>query len=493
MEPIGNITNYFPFIDEQSLEILTTIMNESKDYGDFLLRLCERVCSEDAPRDARYLFLRMSMFVWEVQLVRRFAETQSVSDLERPLVFLMKGYQGEKIEWQEMQEALKTALETVEDDWLLYDLLLTYSNFRGAVYPKERDLSISQIESINEHLFSSPELRFLVPTILRWQFFFRDEGNPEEAETRLKRGLQIAKEVDDRVETVNILNSLANLTKFRDCEKATDLCIAAQEIAESTGFRWGVGNAHHNLGHIASLRGEYEKSIMHHTRDLEIIKSMDGTDDIISNVISFVNSMASNGEQALEWSTRVVEHSDRVKTREGLIQAFYAWALITCGRLIEVEEILEDSRVQLMRSGKEKYLGIYYMVQGIAERANEDYDSAAFSMESALEIFERVKHPLWINHGLLVRAELEVDCFKADPSGSGLEYSGPWLEALVDRMNSNDYPGYAAQTQLLVARLRFMQGREEEATRIIREVKRISEEQGMPYLMKKALLVLEKT
>ncbi|MFX1369596.1 MAG: hypothetical protein ACFFAY_13445, partial [Promethearchaeota archaeon] len=146
-----------------------------------------------------------------------------------------------------------------------------------------------------------------------------------------------------------------------------------------------------------------------------------------------------------------------------------------------------------MKRGLERYLGIYYMVQGIAERAAGDYDSAAFSLESALDIFERFKHPLWINHGLLVRAELEVDCYTVNPSSAGLEYSGPWLEALVDRMNSNDYPGYSAQTQLLIARLRFMQGREEEATRIIREVKRISEEHGMPYLMKKALIVLEET
>ncbi len=493
MEPIGNITNYFPFIDTQSREILTTIMNESKDYGDFLLRLCERVCSEDAPRDARYLFLRLSMFVWEVQLVRKFAETRNVSDLERPLVLLMKGILGEKIEWQEMQKALKTAIETVEDDWLMYDLILAFVNFKGDVYPKERDLSISQTDSINEHLFSTPEFKFLLPTILRWQLFLKEEGNPEEAERQLSQALQVSREVDDRVETFNILMSLANLAKYWDCGKATNLCIASKEIAESTGFRWGIGFANHNMGHIASLRGEYEKAIKHQMEYIAISKSMGRPDYVIHNIISFLNSMASNGDEALKWSTLAVEHSDKIKTREGLVQAFFAWGLINCGRLDEVEEYLEDSREYIMRRGLERYLGIYYMVQGIAERAAGDYDSAAFSLESALDIFERFKHPLWINHGLLVRAELEVDCFNADLSGSGLEYSGPWLEALVDRMNSNDYPGYSAQTQLLIARLRFMQGREEEATRIIRDVKRISEEQGMPYLMRKALLVLEET
>ena len=49
MKPMGTITKYYPFIDEESRSILDSLMEESSSYNDFVLRLSEVVLENEVP------------------------------------------------------------------------------------------------------------------------------------------------------------------------------------------------------------------------------------------------------------------------------------------------------------------------------------------------------------------------------------------------------------------------------------------------------------
>ena len=47
MEPLGSITVYFPFIDEETKNVLESIMEEAYNYYDFVKILTQRILETD--------------------------------------------------------------------------------------------------------------------------------------------------------------------------------------------------------------------------------------------------------------------------------------------------------------------------------------------------------------------------------------------------------------------------------------------------------------
>jgi hypothetical protein len=53
MKPMGTITKYYPFIDEETKSILNSLMEESSSYFDFVQRLCDVVLENENHCDCR--------------------------------------------------------------------------------------------------------------------------------------------------------------------------------------------------------------------------------------------------------------------------------------------------------------------------------------------------------------------------------------------------------------------------------------------------------
>ena len=47
MKPMGTITKYYPFVDEETKSILGTLMDGSSSYYDFVQQLCEVVLEDE--------------------------------------------------------------------------------------------------------------------------------------------------------------------------------------------------------------------------------------------------------------------------------------------------------------------------------------------------------------------------------------------------------------------------------------------------------------
>ena len=55
MKPIGTITNYFSFLEEETKDVLSSIMDAATNYYDFVLRLGEKVYNEEVSSEVAYI------------------------------------------------------------------------------------------------------------------------------------------------------------------------------------------------------------------------------------------------------------------------------------------------------------------------------------------------------------------------------------------------------------------------------------------------------
>jgi hypothetical protein len=70
MKPIGTITCYFPFIDEDTKNVLESTMLEASDYYDFVHRLCDLVLNTDSPIMVVYFAIHHSILAFFLSVPR---------------------------------------------------------------------------------------------------------------------------------------------------------------------------------------------------------------------------------------------------------------------------------------------------------------------------------------------------------------------------------------------------------------------------------------
>ena len=74
MEPIGTITQYFPFIDEETKSILERVMTEAEDYYNFVQKLCDLVLNNDSPVMVVFFAIRHATMAFEFKIIDNIRE-----------------------------------------------------------------------------------------------------------------------------------------------------------------------------------------------------------------------------------------------------------------------------------------------------------------------------------------------------------------------------------------------------------------------------------
>ena len=93
MEPIGTITQYFPFIDEDTKKVLESIMTKASDYNDFVHRLGDLVLKNECPVMVVYLAIHFSMIGMDYKLVDMIREKYGHHQILGPNLFYSSVYQ----------------------------------------------------------------------------------------------------------------------------------------------------------------------------------------------------------------------------------------------------------------------------------------------------------------------------------------------------------------------------------------------------------------
>jgi len=91
---------------------------------------------------------------------------------------------------------------------------------------------------------------------------------------------------------------------------------------------------------------------------------------------------------------------------------------------------------------------------------------------------------------LLRLADVEVETFPYDRGHVNSNFSGPWMKKVITYAEKRDLPGIAAQATLLQSKFLFKKGQVAQSRKLLKQVLKISEKSGMPYLKEMAEIML---
>ena len=472
----------FPHVDEDTKTTLQSIMEEAENITDFTERLCDKVCSEPSSPLLEYFAVYFPFRIDYYVLVDRLETAGKVSDLSEPLLLFTRARKGLKISWDEMKSSLEKALIVAPNDWIATHLYLTWRISVEWLF-SESDVDIRPIETITSSVNENKDLKFFKSFLLEIESYaFLRENKRKNALILLRQALAIARKFDDQIMVAVFLGRLARHIKHTDVKQAIDLLISSRELSEDLGFRYGIGFVQHELGHIMGFRGELDAAIEHQFEYNTIRESLGLSTTFVNSIIASYYNQIGNGEKALELAKTTLTLADSAARNLPFTRAQIAWALINLGRLDEAKVELAVCKELASKSGESGYMVWYNMVEGILDKAESNFDNAVTNFKEVLKYFEENPVPVNMNICLLNLTEIEIEMHTDESLNAKNDSSGPWMQKLEEHVKKNDFPGVAAQSKILKAKLRHRQGQYDEVRKILKEVQEIAQAPSMKYL-----------
>ncbi|MFW9962969.1 MAG: hypothetical protein ACFFCX_05385, partial [Candidatus Sifarchaeia archaeon] len=202
----------------------------------------------------------------------------------------------------------------------------------------------------------------------------------------------------------------------------------------------------------------------------------------VDSVIAFYYNMSGDGNRALDRVKKAISPENAPNRQLAYTRAQQAWALITLGRYNEAKEVIDLCHKLALKSGDVSNVNWYYMVEGLLDKAEKRLENAQMNFQKVLNYVESNPIPLFQNICLLNLAEMEVDMLKEISLHEKRDLSGNWMEKLEEHVQENDFPGIAAQSMILKAKLRYRQGKYDDAKKILKEVQKTAKTPSMRYL-----------
>ena len=485
MKPIGTITSCFPYIDGETKSILQSVMEEAKDYNDFAERLVEKALSEELPELAIYFTYFHVYILDKYDFLHQLRNKGIKSDLTIFFGLLSAARAGEKVEWNEYQKALFSALKSVENDWMACHLYITWRIMIEAFgYPEvstdNETMNILEDKILNDDRYGY----FLVALYSIKSIQLDREGNTAECISYCDKAIKEAKKYDDKEALTSLLLRKANKIKHFNIHEALSILEIAKKLADELGYISAKGAYHHVLGHIAMARGEFEKSTAYQEQYLASREKTGLPVGFLKCVMASIYNQKGDGKTALEL---VLEgQDDFVLTEVVYSHVQETWAHILLDQLDEASESLDKARELSLKYGEETDVGFIHVLEGMLAKRNGDLASASYSFNQAFGIFKKSNSTAYINFTLVELVDTEIELISNKKDIPSLDNSGPWMRELQQHVAERDLPGTEAHAKLLLAKFRFKQGRVTESQSLADEVLDIAETTGMTYLKKKA-------
>ena len=482
MEPLGTITMCYPYVDERTKNTLELVMNKAKNYSDFTEKLCDKIISEPSSPVLEYLAISFAYWVENFNLIDRLEAAGKVSDLARPLLLHVKVERGTNISWNEVRASLVTALDKSPNDWISSHLYLTW-RMSTQYFFSEADVEIWPLDAIAAAVKNKSELSYFESFLLWIEAITLERDNDrKEAIARLREALVIARKFDDRVYAACILGLLAGLVKHVDLKQAINILITTRELSEELGYLAQIGFIQNSMGHIMGMRGEFDAAIEYQCEHKRYRDSLGHPTHMTNSVIAFYYNMTGNGKRALDTSKKAISPDDAPHRLLAYARAQQAWALINLERYEEAKEVIDICHKLALKSGDIVLLTWYYIVEGLLDKAENRFEDAAINFQKVLDYMENNPTPLIENICLLYLTEIEIDTLADTSLHEDQETSGEWMKKLENHVQENDFPGIAAQSMILKAKLRYRQRKHDDVQKILKGVQDIARTPSMKYL-----------
>ncbi|MHA1963506.1 MAG: hypothetical protein ACXACG_04850 [Candidatus Thorarchaeota archaeon] len=478
MKPIGTITCYFPFIDEDTKNVLESTMLEASDYYDFVHRLCDLVLNTDSPIMVVYFAIHHSILALDYKLIDMIREKYGDHQILGPNLFFSSAYQGTIEDIKKVHELADSILATEPEDWI--SLEMNFIKFEADMrnYPTIM-YETSTIDRIRELIDREPNFGFY-EVILDDYLSIRAhaDGDFPGRIRCINRGLRIAEKFDDRLRKAHLLIRKATITKDHDREESRTLLEQAYQIVDSSlGIPANFAEIIDRMSELDAIRGEFDSAIR---RCLQVVTIRERAGLDTGNASLFLSTLynvTGEPESGFEWGCMA---ENQFKSRPQFINRAILnqiWSLILLNRLTEAQVLIDTSRESILKSGDERQLAWLHFVTGIMELEQGDLSLASSSIEQALRIYEQQG---WAYHIQLLflhhLAKIEVY------SCNGKEVVSPSLAILEDKALSDDLPGILGQVLLLKADISIMNDDEARLREIIPQLRSLSEKESLLFL-----------
>ena len=477
MEPLGSITMYLPFVDEKTREVVTTIMNQSYNYADFVRCICKKVINEDSEQMLVYLAYRYANNLWDKDLVKRILEKYNQ---RYPLIpSWNQDHFDESVDAASFMEEI---LSNNPEPWIayhMYELLAKWAR----TYTMGSIVEEISLKNMKQLLDSYEELAPLEPYLLWKQAeIFRSNGRSEDAVTMLEHAVELLTKYDDQAYLEKVYSRIAYCLRYQNPLKALNRLEMTKKLREKLGI---VPVEYYNSlnikGIVHSSIGEYDAAADSCLKAMELTE-VRGTNIGIrflpANLASIYNKMGKHSE-ALEYAKMALE-LESFATEEGSYWSYAHYqmtmSLTGLGRLDEALEHLRIAWELTLKSGNDHLVSLYHLALGFIERVDGNLVSAMQSFENALRLDK--DNP----RALVELTRIEVDLFTSTERNYTDDTSGPWMKRLDERVSTGYMPGFLGLAHLLKAELRRKQGRHEEKNELLQRVRELADDPKTGFL-----------
>ena len=480
MEPLGTITKYYPFIDEELQSTLDSLMKESSSYFDFVNRLEKMVLEKESSDNMVYIAAAQCWYASDLILSNPILEKYNSLAIIKPWRYYWGTHESYKFEkCQVILQSLDSALDSSTDDWIAAELLLAHA-YNLAARPEGADL-LSRANAILDRqpdLFCFKPLAYIAEGMLNHAF-----GKVADVVAYCRKASELANANGDTVYEFFATLLLGNSNKNKSPQESIDVLEQAYQIAQNLGAPVFIGETLAGVGLVYEILGEYDLAI---PSQLECINEV-GTagSEIIFAILSRLYAVLGQGLQSLEWADRCLEDKE---LHLGYLRK--ARALIVLDRLDEAEALLEIAGRKVLQAGYESYLARYHFVSGLLDMARGEYVNAMGTLEQAYEILYPLDRLVFMNEILIALATVELALFKQSKRSDEV-ISGRWLSNLENHSRSYDLPGITMQAALLRSEVFKSQGQLQDAYETLQRALKLSESPGVKTLRKKLSTKIE--
>ena len=483
LKPIGTITKYYPFLEQETIDTIEDVMKVSTNYRDFVVRLVDMVCDKEVP---------IELFRFSVihALTIGGGYDDEIWDLIVPKCIddiVMKPWNawfGSQFTVNEWREAMKTSISSNPSKWLLLHVY-----YIGAWISGPRSEFNRYIKKASQLLQDNPELRCFEPGFhLLNVWYYTREGNFEALHDAANTIINIAKDYDDTRSIVSGLSSLAKVYWNTNPQKALAIFEEAVSLAEELGDVNCLEDITGQMGWIYMILGEYDLAlkffIWGFDKSARTIRATSGRGGAVAWKMSTIYCEMDMPDQALEWITWYDGGGEGDPHRYVYLQK--ALTLTLLHRFIEGQDFLNKAHELIMKRGFDSDLAQHQFVNGVLELYMGNPHAALHIISNALQEFERLNDQASINRCLLTLTKIEMKiAIKSREKNS--ETSGSWMDKLGTHARDRNYSGIRMQHALLKAEYQKLQGDHEAARLTLEDALTYSDSIGVKTLRKRIL------
>jgi tetratricopeptide (TPR) repeat protein len=483
MEAIGTITMYFPFLDDESREIMQNTMDEAYSYYDFVQRLNQRVLDLENPDLVVYFAIHHSAMLLDMDSIEAIGRKYNKLLILHPNLFYARVFQGHAEDIERVHEAADALLASNPPDWLEAEARFLKFEVDLLHYPKVI-YDTENLEILTKMIENSPKFE-LYESIM--YDCLREKasrvGDTEEVARCTELAIESAEKVNDIVRLAYHLRTKFAYLQYTDRVEAKNVLLEARDLHESLGIRAGIASSLYHLSRLDAVRGEYNLAIERNLEVVSIRESLGLPKAVYSVMLSTLHNVIGDFESGLEWA-RMAEkdfkHRPAVFPRAVMNQA---WSLIQLGKKTEALMLINSIREDVLKSGQDILLGWFSFISGLLEVAEGELEIATKSFEDALDIYSEkgsLDNSLIFMHHL---AKLDVTRACSSSAMDGSIVSLSWLDLLEEKAVTEDLPGVLGQVHILKAELAIARN-DEAALRISQEkVRSLGKEPSMAFLI----------